>query len=173
MNLSIIFYEFGVYSRPMHKTAQNPPSRQSTLQFENIYLMKTTTNNYQLSPFPRKFDWFFFFSNLEFLSFSFFFAHHVLRVVCFGLVFSSLPFFSFYSVFRLILFVFVCFFICVRACAACCPITVDPPPDTQPCKFLPAKKKQTKQNKTKQNFYVLFPGEGNLILEKKNLVQNI
>lgn len=64
-------------------------------------------------------------------------------------------FFSFYSVFRLILFVFVCFFICVRACAACCPITVDPPPDTQPCKFLPAKKKQKKQtNKQKSTSVV-------------------
>jgi hypothetical protein len=50
---------------------------------------------------------------------------------------------------------------------------VDPPPDTQPCKFLPAKKKKNKTKQNKQNFYVLFPGEGNLILEKKNLVQNI
>jgi hypothetical protein len=56
----------------------------------------------------------------------------------------------------------------VRACAACCPITVDPPPDTQPCKFLPAKKKQNKIKQTK--LLCIVPGRGgDLILEKKKI----
>jgi hypothetical protein len=105
----------------------------------------TTTNSI---PFPESLiDFFFLFQK------NFYLFHSFWRIMSSALfvLFCFFPsrFFSFYSVFRLILFVFVCFFICVRACAACCPITVDPPPDTQPCKFLPAKKKQKKQtNKT-------------------------
>jgi ERCC4-type nuclease len=71
----------------------------------------------------------------------------------------------------------------VRACAACCPITVDPPPDTQPCKFLPAKKKKKKtnlifckqkkkkkKNKTKQTkLLCIVPGRGEFDIRKKKI----
>ena len=59
--------------------------------------------------------------------------------------------FCFYLFIHFFFFFFNLFF--VRGCAACCPITVDPPPDTQPCKFLPAQK-TNKQNKNTNLFPV-------------------